>query len=61
MFICEVKDMKNFVFWIIMASFRKNNIRCLFLNSIFTIFKEKKVDVNQVTCYNIVTIRVDIF
>jgi hypothetical protein len=29
---------RNFVFWAIMTSFRKNNIQCLFLNSIFTIF-----------------------
>jgi hypothetical protein len=35
--------MRNFVFWAIMTSYRKNNIKSLFLNSIFTIFKKKKL------------------
>jgi hypothetical protein len=53
--------MKNFVFWAIMVSFRKNYIWSLFLNSISTIFKRKKEDVNQVAYYNNVTIRIDFF
>jgi hypothetical protein len=53
--------MRNFVFQAIMTSYRKNNIRSLFLKSIFTIFKKKNVDVDWVAYYNIVTIRIDIF
>jgi hypothetical protein len=61
MLICEVNDMEKFAFWAIMVFFRKNNIWSSFLNSIFTIFKKRKVDVDQVAYYNIVTIRIDIF
>jgi hypothetical protein len=37
--------MWNFVFWAIITSFRENKILCLFLKPIFTILKNKKVDV----------------
>jgi hypothetical protein len=35
--------MRNFVFRAIMVSFRKNNLRSSFLNSILTIFKKMKL------------------
>jgi hypothetical protein len=43
MFISEVNNMRSFILRAIMTSLGKNNIWCLFLKSILTFFKKKKL------------------
>jgi hypothetical protein len=61
MLITEVGNMTNLVLRAITASYRKNDIWCLFLKSIFAIKSKKRIQIAYIACYNIVIIRIDNF